>query len=159
MIFLNNQVIKTVAENRRARHEYSILETIEAGIELKGTEVKSVRCGRISIKDSWCNIVKGEIFANNVHIAQYEYGNIFNHDPLRVRKLLIHRREIDGLFGKVKQKGYSIIPISAYFKGSILKLKIGLCRGKKLYDKREDEARKDAKRKIDRALKEYRKSF
>ncbi len=143
-----------VAENRKARHEHTIFDTLEAGIVLKGTEVKSVRAGRISIKDSWCSIVRSEIFVNAMHIAQYDHGNIFNHDPLRVRKLLIHKREISSLLGKVKQKGFSIIPITAYFKGSNLKIKIALCKGKKLYDKREDEARRDANRNIDRALKE-----
>jgi len=145
--------IKTIAENRKARHEYFILESFEAGIELVGTEVKSIRNGNVNLKDSWCSIDNGEIFIKGMHVSPYEKGNIFNRDPLRVRKLLMHRREINKLFGSVKQDGLTIIPISLYFKDSRVKVQIGLCKGKKLYDKREDSAKRDAKREIDRAIK------
>lgn len=144
---------KTIAENRKARHEYFVLESMEAGIELFGTEVKSVRQGQFNLKDSWCSIVGGEIFIKGMHISPYEKGNIFNKDPLRVRKLLMHRKEINRLFSKVKQDGLTIIPLSVYFKGSKVKVQLGLCKGKKLYDKREAAAQKDAKRQIDRAVK------
>lgn len=145
---------KTIAQNKKAYHDYFIIETIEAGIELVGTEVKSLRAGRINLKDSWCSIVDGEIFVNGMHISPYEQGNIFNKDPMRVRKLLMHKREIMRLFGLLKQEGYSLIPISLYFKGSKVKMQVGLCKGKKLYDKRADIAEKDAKRNIERHLKE-----
>ncbi len=127
---------------------------MEAGIELRGTEVKSLRKGQANLKDAWCSIVKGELLLNGMHISPYEQGNIFNQDPLRVRRLLIHKREIMRLFGLVKQDGYSLIPISVYLKGSIVKVQVGLCKGKKLYDKRADMAAKAAKRDIDRAMKE-----
>lgn len=145
--------IKTVAENRKARHEYFVLETFETGIELVGTEVKSIRQGSVNLKDSWCSIDNGEIFIKGMHISPYEKGNIFNRDPLRVRKLLMHKREINRLFGSVKQDGLTIIPLSIYFKDSRVKIQIGLCKGKKLYDKREDAAKRDAKREIDRNMK------
>lgn len=145
--------IKTVADNRKARHEYFILESFEAGIELVGTEVKSIRNGSVNLKDSWCSIDNGEIFIKGMHISPYEKGNIFNRDPLRVRKLLMHKREINKLFGSVKQDGLTLIPLSLYFKDSRVKVQIGLCKGKKLYDKREDSAKHDAKREIDRNLK------
>lgn len=145
--------IKTIADNRKARHEYFILESFEAGIELVGTEVKSIRNGSVNLKDSWCSIDNGEIFIKGMHISPYEKGNIFNRDPLRVRKLLMHKREINKLFGSVKQDGLTIIPLSLYFKDSRVKVQIGLCKGKKLYDKREDSAKRDAKREIDRNLK------
>ena len=138
----------------QASHDYFIIESFETGIELKGTEVKSLRAGRVNLKDSWCSIVKGEIFINGMHISPYEQGNIFNKDPMRVRKLLMHKREIMHLFGLVKQDGYSLIPISLYFKGSKIKLQLGLCKGKKLYDKRADMAEKEAKRNIERHIKE-----
>ena len=146
--------LKTIAQNKKARHDYFIEETYEAGIELFGTEVKSIRQGRVNLKDSWCSIDKGEIFVNGMHISPYEQGNIFNRDPVRVRKLLMHKKEINRLYGVVKQTGYSLIPISLYFKDSRVKLQVGLCRGKKLYDKREDMAKRTAKRDIERALKE-----
>ena len=146
--------LKTVAQNKKARHDYFIEETYEAGIELFGTEVKSIRQGRVNLKDSWCSIDKGEIFVNGMHISPYEQGNIFNRDPVRVRKLLMHKKEINRLYSVVKQTGYSLIPISLYFKDSRVKLQVGLCRGKKLYDKREDMAKRSAKRDIERALKE-----
>ena len=137
--------LKTIAQNKKARHDYFIEESFEAGIELCGTEVKSIRGGRVNLKDSWCSIVEGEIFVNGMHISPYEHGNIFNRDPMRVRKLLMHKKEINRLYGTVKQTGYSLIPISLYFKGSRVKLQVGLCRGKKLYDKREDMAKRTAK--------------
>ena len=146
--------IKTIANNKKAYHDYFILEKYEAGIELAGTEVKSLRQGRCNLKDSWCSIVKGELFVNGMHISPYEHGNIWSKDPMRVRKLLMHKREINKLFGTLQQQGLSLIPLSAYFKGSMVKLELGLCKGKKLYDKREDAARKSAKRDIDRAMKE-----
>ena len=146
--------IKIIANNKKAYHDYFILEKYEAGIELAGTEVKSLRQGRCNLKDSWCSIVKGELFVNGMHISPYEHGNIWSKDPVRVRKLLMHKREINKLFGPLQQQGLSLIPLSAYFKGSMVKLELGLCKGKKLYDKREDAAKKSAKRDIDRAMKE-----
>ena len=143
-----------MARNREAYHEYFVEEEFEAGIELVGTEVKSIRLGNINMKDSWCGIKNGEMIVNQLHIAPYEQGNIFNRDSKRPRRLLLHKREIMRLFGKVKQDGYSIIPLSIYLKGSLVKVKIGLCKGKKLYDKRQAAAEKDAKRQIDRAMKE-----
>ena len=150
--------LKTIAQNKKARHDYFIEESYEAGIELFGTEVKSIRQGRVNLKDSWCSIVEGEIFVNGMHISPYEQGNIFNRDPLRVRRLLMHKKEINRLYGVVKQTGYSLIPISLYFKDSRVKLQVGLCKGKKFYDKREDMAKRTAKRDIERALKEQRRS-
>ena len=144
---------KTKAENRKARHEYFVLESYEAGIELVGTEVKSIRQGGVNLKDAWCSIDKGEIFVRGMHISPYEKGNIFNRDPMRVRKLLMHKREINKLFGTVKQDGLSLIPLSIYFKDSRVKMQVGLCKGKKLYDKRADAAKRDAKREIDRNIK------
>ena len=146
--------IKVMARNREAHHEYFIEEDYEAGIELRGTEVKSIRAGNISLKDSWCGIKDGEMLVNQMHIAPYEQGNRFNVDSRRPRRLLMHKREIMRLYGKVKQDGYSLIPLELYFKGSRVKLKIGLCKGKKLYDKRQSAAERDAKRQIDRAMKE-----
>lgn len=146
--------IKIMARNQKARHDYFIDETFEAGIELVGTEVKSIRAGTLSLKESWCQIKDGEMFIRQMHIAPYEKGNIFNKDPLRPRRLLLHKREISRLYGKVKQDGYSIVPLSVYLKNSRVKVEIALCRGKKLYDKRDDAAVRDAKRQIDRAMKE-----
>lgn len=145
---------KTIAQNKKAHHEYFVLESFEAGIELCGTEVKSVRAGRVNLKDSWCAITGGEMFVNGMHISPYEQGNIFNKDPLRVRRLLMHKREIMRLYGHLKQDGVSLIPLSLYFKGSRVKMQVGLCKGKKLYDKRADMAQKSAKRDIERAMKE-----
>ena len=145
---------RTVAKNKKAFHDYFILENLESGIELKGTEVKSIRKGNVNLKDSWCSVIDGEIFVNGMHVGPYEQGNIFNVDSKRVRKLLLHKKEISKLYGQTKQKGFSIIPISCYFKGSIVKMEIGLCKGKKIYDKREDLARKSAKRDMERAFKE-----
>lgn len=144
---------KLITENRQARHEYFILESFEAGIELTGTEVKSIRQGSVNLKDSWCSIENGELFIKQMHISPYEKGNIFNRDPLRVRRLLMHKSEINRLFGKQKQDGLTLIPLSLYFKDSRVKVQLGLCKGKKLYDKREDAAKRDAQRTIDRALK------
>lgn len=149
--------MKTIAQNKKARHDYFVEETYEAGIELCGTEVKSLRAGRVNLKDSWCSIVDGEIFVNGMHISPYEQGNIFNRDPMRVRKLLMHKKEILKLYGTVKQTGYSLIPISLYFKESKVKLQVGLCKGKKLYDKRADMAERSAKRDMERAIKEQRR--
>lgn len=149
--------MKTIAQNKKARHDYFVEETYEAGIELCGTEVKSLRAGRVNLKDSWCSIVDGEIFVNGMHISPYEQGNIFNRDPMRVRKLLMHKKEILKLYGTVKQTGYSLIPISLYFKDSKVKLQVGLCKGKKLYDKRADMAERYAKRDMERAIKEQRR--
>lgn len=145
---------KTIAQNKKAHHDYFVLESYEAGIELCGTEVKSLRAGRVNLKDSWCNIVDGEIFVNGMHISPYDHGNVFNKDPMRVRRLLMHKKEILKLFGTLQQQGLSLIPISLYFKGSKVKVQVGLCKGKKLYDKRASMAERDAKRNIDRALKE-----
>ena len=144
---------KSIAVNRKARHDYFVQETYEAGIELFGTEVKSLRLGQVNLKDSWCDIQNGELFIKQMHISPYEQGNIFNRDPMRVRKLLMHKKEILKLYGTVKQTGYSLIPISLYFKDSKVKLQVGLCKGKKLYDKRADMAERSAKRDIERALK------
>jgi SsrA-binding protein len=146
--------VKIVAKNQKAHHEYFIDETFEAGIELVGTEVKSIRAGTLSLKEAWCQIKDGEMWISQMHIAPYEKGNIFNKDPLRPRRLLLHKRETMRLYGKVRQDGYSIIPLAVYLKNSRVKVEIALCRGKKLYDKREDAARADAKRQMDRAMKE-----
>ena len=151
--------LKTIAQNKKAFHDYFLEESFEAGIELCGTEVKSIRQGRVNLKDSWCSIVDGEMLVNGMHISPYEQGNIFNKDPMRVRRLLMHKREIMRLFGLVKQDGYSLIPVSLYFKGSRVKVQVGLCKGKKLYDKRSDLAARAAKRDIPRALKERNRSF
>lgn len=145
--------LQTVANNKKAFHDYFVIESLEAGIELFGTEVKSVRNGRINLKDAWCSIDGGEIFVRGMHISPYDHGNIFNRDPLRVRKLLLHKREINRLYGLMKQQGYTLIPLSAYFKKGRLKIQVGLCKGKKNYDKREDMARKSAKRDMERAVK------
>lgn len=145
---------KTIAENRKARHEYFILDSYEAGIELVGTEVKSIRRGGVNLKDSWCTIEDGELWVKGMHISPYDHGNIFNRDPMRVRKLLLHKKQIMQLLGKVKQEGLTLIPISLYFKGSMVKMQVGLCKGKKLHDKRDDMAERAAKRDIERAVKE-----
>lgn len=149
----NKPELKKVAQNKKAYHDYFVLETYEAGLELFGTEVKSIRDGKINLKDSWCHIKNGEIFANGMHVSPYEKGNIFNRDPMRPKRLLMHKREIKKLSDLTKQQGYAIIPLSVYFVKGRAKLEIGLCKGKKLYDKRDDAAKKDAKRQIDRAMK------
>ena len=151
---MSDENIKIIAKNKKAHHDYFVEQTYETGIELKGSEVKSIRLGRVNLKDSWCSIVKGEIFVNGMHISVYEQGAIWCKDPLRVRKLLMHKKEIMKLFGQIQQQGYSLIPLSVYFKGNHIKLEIGLCKGKKLYDKRDDMAKKSAKRTIERELKE-----
>ena len=143
-----------VAQNKKAYHDYFVLETYEAGIELFGTEVKSIRGGKVNLKDAWCSIDSGEIFVNGMHVSPYEQGNIFNRDPMRVRRLLMHKREIMRLFGTTKQQGLTLIPLSIYFLNGRAKLEIGLCKGKKNYDKREDMAKRDAKRDIERNMKE-----
>ena len=145
--------IKLVAKNPVAYHNYTIENKIEAGIVLSGTEIKSIRAGKINLKDSYASIKNGECFIYGMHISPYEHGNIYNKDPLRTRKLLLNKKEINRLFGLIKQKGYTLIPISIYFKGSIAKLELGIGKGKNLYDKRESIAKKDAQRKIERALK------
>ena len=144
---------KQIAANRQARHEYFVEESMEAGIELFGTEVKSLRNGGLNLKDSWCSFEKGELFVRQMHISPYEKGNIFNRDPLRPKKLLLHRKELNRLYGLVKQQqGLTLIPLQAYFKGSRVKIELGVCRGKKLYDKRADAAKRDAQRDIERAM-------
>ena len=145
--------IKIVAKNSKAYHDYFIEDKFEAGIELAGTEVKSIRQGNVNLKDSFCIIKDGQLSVLGMHISPYEKGNIFNKDPVRTRRLLMHKREILRLFGKIKQDGYSLIPLSVYFKNSRVKLEIGLAKGKKLYDKRDSAAARDAKREIDRTMK------
>ena len=147
-----NSGVKLIAQNKKAYHDYFVLEKLEAGIELFGTEVKSIREGRINLKDSWCFVTDGEMLANGVHISPYEHGNIFNRDPLRTKRLLLHKKEIRRLYAQVMQEGLAIIPLSVYFKNGRAKLEIGLCKGKKLYDKRETAAKKDAQRAIERNL-------
>ena len=146
--------IKPMANNKKAFHDYFVEERIECGMELKGTEVKSMRQGRMNLKESFATVKDGEMIVHGMHISPYEKGNIFNKDPFRVRKLLLHKKEIDKLFGKIKQEGLTIIPLSVYFKGSRVKVEIGLCKGKNLHDKRETLAKKQANRDIERALRE-----
>lgn len=145
---------KTITTNKKAFHEYFVVESFEAGISLAGTEVKSLRKGNVNLKDAWCSIENGEMFVKQMHISPYEQGNIFNKDPMRVRKILMHKREIMRLLGLTKQQGLTIIPLSLYFKGSLVKIQIGLCKGKKLYDKRAVDAERSANRTIERAIKE-----
>ncbi len=144
--------IKIVANNKKAYHDYFVLEKLEAGIELFGTEVKSVRQGKINLKDSWCFVKDGEMFVNGMHISPYEQGNIFNRDPLRTKRLLLHKKEIRRFYAMVKQDGLAIVPLSVYFSKGRAKVEIGLCKGKKLYDKREVAAKKDAQRDIERNM-------
>lgn len=144
---------KLVAPNKKARHDYFVMETYEAGIELFGTEVKSIRRGQVNLKDSYCFVEKGELFVSGMHISPYEQGNIFNKDPMRIRRLLMHKKEINKLLGLVTQQGLTLVPLSMYFRGSRVKLEVGLCKGKKLYDKRDTEAKKQAGRDIERAMK------
>ena len=150
---VNKNSTKLIADNRKARHDFFILESYEAGIELNGTEVKSLRQGAVNLKDSWCDIENGEIFVKNMHISPYEKGNIFNRDPMRNRRLLMHKKEILRLFGIIKQQGLTLVPLNLYFKDSRVKVTVGLCRGKKLYDKRDSAAQKDAAREIERTMK------
>ena len=146
--------IKVVAQNKKARHDYFIEQTLEAGIVLSGTEVKSVRQGKVNLKDSYATIENGEVILNGMHISPYEQGNIFNKDPMRDRKLLLHKYEINKIIGYTQQKGMSLIPLQVYFKRGKVKIELAVARGKKLYDKRQDIAERDAKREIDRRLKE-----
>ncbi len=146
---------KTIADNRKARHDYFVLEAMEAGIELVGTEVKSIRTGSVNLKDSWVDVVNGELMVLGMHISPYEKGNIFNRDPVRPRRLLAHKKEIRRLAAEIKQNGLTLVPLKLYFKGSRVKVEVGLCKGKKLYDKRATAAQKDAKRDIDRAMKSH----
>lgn len=151
---LEKDSIKVMARNREAYHEYFVEEEMEAGVELVGTEVKSIRQGTLNLKDAWCGIKDGQLILNQMHISPYDHGNRFNVDSRRPRRLLMHKREIMRLLGKVKQDGLTLIPLSVYFKGSRVKVKVGLCKGKKLHDKRQSAAEKDAKRQIERAMKE-----
>ena len=144
---------KQITANKKARHDYFVEEAYECGIELFGTEVKSIRQGTVSLKDSYCIFRDGEIFVKGMHVSPYEMGNIFNKDPLRVKKLLMHRYEINKLMGKIKEKGLTLVPLKVYFKGSLVKVEIGLARGKKLYDKREDIAKKDQRREAEKEFK------
>mgnify|MGYP004501996365 CR=1 FL=1 len=145
--------IKIVSQNKKARHEYFIIDTYECGIELFGTEVKSIRQGKVNITEAYASIDNGEVFVKSMNISPFEQGNIFNRDPLREKKLLLHRKEIRKLTGLISQQGYSLIPLSVYLKGSLVKVSLALAKGKKLYDKREDIAKRDASRRMDRALK------
>ena len=149
-----NAAVKLIIENRRARHEYHILETYETGIELVGTEVKSLRNHRANLQDAFARIENGQIYLYSLHISPYEMGNRFNHDPLRPRRLLLHKSEIARLFSKVREKGLTLIPLRMYFSGSLAKVEIGLAQGKKLYDKRQDMAERESKRDVERAFKE-----
>ena len=145
--------IKLIANNKKAYHDFFIEDTFEAGVSLHGTEVKSLRMGKCSIKEAFVRIENGEVFVYGMHISPYEKGNIFNKDPLRVKKLLMHRYEINKLMGKIKEKGLTLVPLKVYFKGSLVKVEIGLARGKKLYDKREDIAKKDQRREAEKEFK------
>lgn len=145
--------MKLIANNKKAFHDYFIEDTYEAGIALAGTEVKSLRMGKCSIKESFIRVENGEVYIYGMHISPYEKGNIFNKDPLRVRKLLLHKSEVNKLIGKTKEKGMAIVPLKVYFKGSLVKVEIGLAKGKKLYDKRQDIAKKDQKREAERDFK------
>lgn len=144
---------KTIAQNRKAYHDYFVLETYEAGIELFGTEIKSIRAGRVNLKDSFCSVDDGEMYAIGMHISPYEQGNRFNRDPMRKKKLLLHKKEINKLFAESQQQGFSIIPLQLYIRKGRAKLQIGLCKGKKMYDKRAVQAKKDSDRAIERAMK------
>ena len=147
--------IKIVCKNQRAYHEYFVLERFEAGIELFGTEVKSIRAGTVNLKEAWCSVEHGELIIKQMHISPYEHGNIFNKDPMRERRLLLHKREIMYLYGKVRQDGYTLIPLSVYFKNSRVKVEVGLCKGKQLHDKRQAAAKRDAEREMARAKRNF----
>lgn len=144
---------KLIAQNRKARHDFTVIDTIEAGIVLKGTEIKAIRAARINLKDGFARVRNGEVYLLNVHISPYEQGNLFNHDPLRTRKLLMHRKQIDRLIGETKNPGITLVPLKIYIKNGFAKVLIGIAKGKKQYDKREDLKRKDINREIDRTLK------
>ena len=146
--------VKIISQNKKAYHDYFVEEKYEAGVELFGTEVKSIRAGKVNVKESYCDIKDGEVFVLGMHISPYEQGNVFNKDPLRPKKLLLHKREILKLFGLVSQKGYTLVPLQVYLKNSRVKIEIGLCRGKKLYDKRDTIAKHDADREIERRMKD-----
>ena len=150
----NNEIQQVIARNKKAYHDYFVLDTYEAGIELYGTEIKSIRNGRVNLKDSFCSVDDGEMFAIGMHVSPYEQGNIFNRDPMRKKRLLLHKREIMKLFGQSQQQGLSIVPLQLYLKNGRAKLEIGLCKGKKLHDKREVAAKRDAQRMIEREFKE-----
>lgn len=156
---MDTKGIKLVAKNSKAYHDYFVEDKYEAGIELVGTEVKSIRLGNVNLKDSYCIVKDGEMAVHGMHVSPYEKGNIFNKDPRRPRRLLMHKREILRLFAKVKQDGYALVPLAIYFRGPRLKLEVGLCKGKKLYDKRDAAAAKDAKREIERTMKSRRGGF
>ena len=146
---------KLIAKNPTAKHNYTIIDTLESGIVLTGTEIKSIRAGKVNLKDSYASINKnGEVYIYSMHISPYEHGNIFNKDPLRARKLLLNRREINKIIGLINQKGYTLVPVSLYFKGSLVKLELGIGKGKKLYDKRQDMAKKDAERRMQKAMRQ-----
>lgn len=149
--------IKVIAENRKARHDYFVEERYEAGIVLTGTEIKSIRAARVNLKDSYAEVVNGDVWLNQMHISPYEKGNRFNHDPLRKRKLLLNRSEISKMVGKVQQQGMTLIPLKIYLKQGLAKIELGLCKGKKTYDKRDDLANRDAKRQMERDLRERNK--
>ena len=149
--------IKVIAQNKKARHDYFIEETYEAGMALTGTEVKSIRLGKVNLKDCYADVKQGEVYVHNMHISPYEKGNIFNRDPLRDRKLLLNRREINKLIGYIQQKGYSLVPLQIYLSHGLVKMQLAVAKGKKLYDKRDDMARRDAKRDVERAFREHQK--
>jgi len=153
-----NEEIKVIAKNRKARHDYFIEETYEAGIVLTGTEVKSIRLGKVNLKDSYADVKQGEVFLHNMHISPYEKGNIFNSDPMRDRKLLLNRREINKLIGYIQQKGYALIPLQIYLRRGLVKVQLAVAKGKKLYDKRSDAAKRDAQRSMERAFREHQKA-
>ncbi|MBQ3037946.1 MAG: SsrA-binding protein SmpB [Clostridia bacterium] len=155
---MSEENIKIISQNKKARHDYFILETIEAGIELSGTEVKSVRQGKVNLTDAYASVNNAEVFIKGMNISPYEHGNIFNRDPLRERKLLLHKNQIRKLIGQLQQQGYSLIPLSVYLKGSLVKVSLALAKGKKLYDKRDDIAKRDSDRHIDRVMKDRRNS-
>ncbi len=158
-LFMATENTKTIAQNKKARHDYFILETLEAGIELFGTEVKSVRQGRVNLTDAYASVDNGEVYVKGMNISPYEQGNIFNRDPLRNRKLLLHKSQIRKLIGQLQQQGYSLIPLSIYLKGSLVKVSLAVAKGKKLYDKRDDMAKRDSKRAMDRAFKEQNNKY
>lgn len=151
--------IKIIAQNKKARHDYFIIETLEAGIELFGTEVKSVRLGKVNLTDAYASVDHGEVYIKGMNISPYEHGNIFNRDPLRERRLLLHKNEIRKLIGQLQQQGYSLIPLSVYLKGSLVKVSLAVAKGKKLYDKRDDIAKRDSQRNIERIMKDRRSAY
>jgi SsrA-binding protein len=155
LFYVAGDQIKVIARNKKAQHDYFIEETYEAGIVLTGTEVKSVRLGKVNLKDSYADVKQGEVFLHNMHISPYEKGNIFNTDPTRSRKLLLNRREINKLIGYIQQKGYALVPLQVYLKRGWVKVQLAVAKGKKLYDKRSDAAKRDAQRSIERAFKDY----